>query len=137
MTQNLYFQSRNSIGIIAFQSETQEPLQRIGVCIDVLTKFRYCSHYNFLLCLKDGSFFRKLFDEHRDKIPSYFPEGETAWTWEFHPTHAFSRMDTFLTRLNDIKDIFEIAREFLKIEKIEFGGPKGKTLGSKLASIFT
>lgn len=79
---------------------------------------------------------RELFEEHRRKIPKYFPDGEDVWTWEFHPTHAFARMDSFLARLSDIRNIFQVAREFLKIEKIEFGGPKGKVLGVKLASIF-
>ena len=80
--------------------------------------------------------FRKTFEEYREKVASYFEEGKTPRLWEFHPTHAFSRMNRFLQRLDDIKDIFETAREFLKIEKIEFGGPKGKALGGKLSEVF-
>ena len=80
-------------------------------------------------------FYREKFEEYRGKVETYFDEGKTPRTWEFHPTHAFSRMNSFVRRLEDIKDIFEVAREFLKIEKIEFGGPKGKFLGYKLKEI--
>ena len=45
-------------------------------------------------------------------------------------------MDAFLERLSDIKEIFTTAREFLKVEKIEFGGAKGKALGTKMAAVF-
>ncbi|KAF2364047.1 Dynein heavy chain domain-1, partial [Trinorchestia longiramus] len=39
--------------------------------------------------------------------------------------------------MKDIKEIFTTAREFLKIEKVEFGGPKGKELGHKLSTVFS
>ncbi|KAG7159120.1 Dynein beta chain, ciliary-like 3 [Homarus americanus] len=112
-------QGRNFIGTVGFQAETTEPLQKINTCVSVLKTFR------------------DSFQEHREKVHSYFKEEERPRRWEFHPTHAFSRMDQFLSRLANIKEIFDVAKEFLKIEKVEFGGPKGKVLGANISSVFS
>ncbi|KAB7494342.1 Dynein beta chain, flagellar outer arm [Armadillidium nasatum] len=110
---------RSFIGVVGFQAETQEPLFKIRTSISLIEKYR------------------ELFDKHRQKISEYFEEGQDIWTWEFHPKQAFGRLEKFLTRLQEIKNIFEIAKEFLKIEKIEFGGPKGKVLGTKISAIYS
>lgn len=34
------------------------------------------------------------------------------------------------------QEIFDIAKEFLKIEKVEFGGPKGKVLGASVSAVY-
>lgn len=79
---------------------------------------------------------RSVFSEYRGRVGSYFKEDRRVLNWEFHPTHAFCRLDAFLHRLDAIKEIFITAREFLKIEKIEFGGTKGKLLGIKMSAVF-
>ncbi|KAK7067108.1 hypothetical protein SK128_011278 [Halocaridina rubra] len=119
ITNLLISMGRNFIGTVGFQAETTEPLQKINTCVNVLKTF------------KDS------FEEHRAKVDTYFGEGEKVRRWEFHPTHAFARMDQFLGRLANIKEIFDIAKEFLKIEKVEFGGPKGKILGANIAAVYS
>ncbi|XP_042858403.1 dynein beta chain, ciliary-like [Penaeus japonicus] len=119
ITNLLISMGRSFIGAIGFQAETAEPLQKINTCVSVLKTFR------------------DSFEEHRAKVDTYFPEGERPRRWEFHPTHAFARMDQFLARLANIKEIFDIAKEFLKIEKVEFGGPKGKVLGASVSAVYS
>lgn len=34
------------------------------------------------------------------------------------------------------QEIFDVAKEFLKIEKVEFGGPKGKVLGANISAVY-
>ncbi|XP_076032505.1 dynein beta chain, ciliary-like [Oratosquilla oratoria] len=100
------------IGTVAFQAETQEPLQKIDTCIRIFKEFR------------------TIFNDYKSKIGNFFGEDQKVIPWEFHPTYAFRRMDQFLARLYNIK-------EFLKIEKIEFGGPKGKTLNVRMSAIYS
>ncbi|XP_069187118.1 dynein beta chain, ciliary-like [Procambarus clarkii] len=109
---------RTFIGTVGFQAETTEPLLKINTCVSVLK------------CFRDS------FQEHREKVASYFKEGEKPRRWEFHPNNTFARMDQFLARLANIKEIFDVAKEFLKIEKVEFGGPKGKVLGANISAVY-
>ncbi|XP_069187119.1 dynein beta chain, ciliary-like [Procambarus clarkii] len=110
---------RTFIGTVGFQAETTEPLLKINTCVSVLK------------CFRDS------FQEHREKVASYFKEGEKPRRWEFHPNNTFARMDQFLARLANIKEIFDVAKEFLKIEKVEFGGPKGKVLGANISAVYS
>ncbi|ROT70436.1 putative dynein beta chain, ciliary-like [Penaeus vannamei] len=119
ITNLLIGMGRTFIGTIGFQAETTEPLQKINTCVNVFKTFR------------------DSFEEHRGRVDTYFPEDERPRRWEFHPTHAFARMDQFLSRLANIKEIFDIAKEFLKIEKVEFGGPKGKVLGASVSAVYS
>lgn len=93
----------------------------------------------FVFIKRDFKFYiwrRNIFSEYRAKVDTYFKPDQRVLNWEFHPTHAFCRLDAFLQRLDAIKEIFNTAKEFLKIEKIEFGGAKGKLLGFKMAAVF-
>lgn len=56
--------------------------------------------------------------------------------WTFHPNAVFERFNAFLERLNTIQWFFSTVIEFLKLEKVEIGGLKGRQLSSKITTIF-
>ena len=47
----------------------------------------------------------------------------------------FKRFDSFVDRLNIIKEFFKTAQQFLKLEKVEIGGIRGKALSSRINSV--
>lgn len=57
--------------------------------------------------------------------------------WTFHPNAIFERFNAFLDRLNTIQWFFSTVIEFLKLEKVEIGGLKGRQLSLKITTIYT
>ena len=47
----------------------------------------------------------------------------------------FSRFDSFVDRLNIIKEFFRTAQQFLKLEKVEIGGLRGKALSNRIICV--
>ncbi|XP_042635783.1 dynein axonemal heavy chain 17 [Catharus ustulatus] len=94
------------------QGEPQETLEGLKLAISTTEKFfqsysTYCS----------------------DLMPTFFPEQPELW--EFPPTQLFGRMDAFLNRLKAIKvTLFQVAVDFLKLEKTVLGGVRGNFLGA-------
>uniref|UniRef100_A0A8C0IKH9 Dynein axonemal heavy chain 11 n=1 Tax=Chelonoidis abingdonii TaxID=106734 RepID=A0A8C0IKH9_CHEAB len=76
--------------------------------------------------------FKNFFFSHREKLASYFTNGKDFKPWDFQSNMVFARFDLFLNRLVKIEDIFVIMLEFQKLEKLEFGGVKGKTLSEQI-----
>lgn len=46
--------------------------------------------------------------------------------WDFSPKLVFAKWDVFKERMNFIKELFNTANTFVKLEKVEIGGVKGK-----------
>jgi dynein heavy chain len=46
--------------------------------------------------------------------------------WDFSPKLVFAKWDEFMKRMDLIKELFSTANAFLKLEKVEIGGVKGK-----------
>lgn len=81
--------------------------------------------------------FRVLFDQHKDNLESFFKEeNRLAIPWTFHPNAVFERFNAFLDRLNTIQWFFCTVIEFLKLEKVEIGGLKGRQLSSRITAIY-
>lgn len=59
-----------------------------------------------------------------------FPVG-----WTFSSSNVFDRLNVYLNRLNDIRQIFITAIEFAKLERIEIGGLKGRCLSRKICEV--
>ena len=47
----------------------------------------------------------------------------------------FKRFDSFVDRLNIVKEFFRTAQQFLKLEKVEIGGIRGRALSSRINSV--
>lgn len=71
----------------------------------------------------------------KSKLVSYKIPGTYRMTWSFHHVAAFTRYDKYLQRLHSIRNIFETANEFIKLDRIEFGGLKGRYLSNRMADV--
>ncbi|XP_077291064.1 dynein heavy chain at 93AB [Arctopsyche grandis] len=99
-----------------FHSDIDEAKQRITITIAILKKFR------------------TTFDHYKENLAPYFKDREPV-LWTFHPNSVFERMNKFLDRLNTIQWFFHTVLEFMKLEKIEIGGLKGRVLSARITGV--
>lgn len=76
--------------------------------------------------------FKRQFDLQKGQ-PARNPE---APPWTFNPNSVFSRLNAFLKRLADIEWLFDTVLEFSKLEKIEMGGIIGRSLSSRIVTVY-
>ena len=57
--------------------------------------------------------------------------------WRFQNSALFARLDSFLERCHDILDLTQTVLQFNKLERIEIGGTKGKTLTTSVRQIYS
>lgn len=102
-----------------FHSDIDEAMQRINLSMQILKHFR------------------AIFDEYKENIAIFFkdPENHPPILWTFHPSAIFERFDSFLERLTTIQWFFYTVIEFLKLEKVEIGGLKGRSLSSRITAV--
>ena len=55
--------------------------------------------------------------------------------WEFQDSLVFERFDSFVGRLNTVRVFFQTAQQFLKLEKVEIGGIRGRALSGRVAGV--
>ena len=89
--------------------------------------------------------FRKTFRDHKNRMPEYIaaalerdpekvPEKRPK-LWEFQDSLVFERFDSFVKRLNTVREFFKTAQQFLKLEKVEIGGIRGRALSGRVAGV--
>ncbi|KAL0966379.1 hypothetical protein UPYG_G00294600 [Umbra pygmaea] len=100
-----------------FKMELEEGVDRVHVSISILQSFQ------------------RLFHTHRQRIPQYYKPGEAVKHWDFPSTLVFHRTDRILDRLLMIQELFASALDFLKLEKVELGGWRGKMLSEMVFSM--
>ena len=100
-----------------FQIEVEEALDKVNISIRNLKEFK------------------TTFQQFKAVVPTYFTEEKTPKTWEFQEALIFKRFDDFLERLNTVKDFFLTAQQFLKLEKVEIGGIRGKALTTSIKKV--
>lgn len=96
-----------------FQGDTDEIYQKINTCIEILVLFQTS------------------FEQVRSNLLTYFDEDTEPVPWTFHPRNVFQRLMDFINRLHIVKHILGVALEFGKLEKVEIGGIKGRSLSQK------
>ncbi|CAF3393401.1 unnamed protein product [Rotaria sp. Silwood1] len=74
--------------------------------------------------------------QYKSNLKNYFKNGEIVKEFDFAPKLVFAKWDQFMERVRIIQDLFQTAAEFLRLEKVEIGGVKGKTLSSLVLNIF-
>ncbi|XP_032583017.1 dynein beta chain, ciliary-like, partial [Drosophila sechellia] len=81
-------------------------------------------------------YYKSIYNECRNSLKK-FKIGTTFnsqdWTW--HHYEIFGRLDKFLVRMEELKDLFNTVRDFQKLEKIVMGGLKGRQVTSALEKI--
>lgn len=103
-----------------FQGEPDESLANLNRVIKILETYRNC------------------FKEFRDRLPEFkerFCPDKNRIFWTFKPTECFGRFDCYMERLNAVRDIFDTANEFFKLEKLELGGIKGRTHSRNVSEV--
>ena len=101
-----------------FKGELEETIDKVRKAVEVLHAYK------------------DTYEDHKNKLKSYFGEGEEPREWEFAPKLVFARYDKFTERVETILELMETALEFLKLEKIELGGIKGKLLSQQVVKLF-
>ncbi|KAI9189963.1 hypothetical protein H9P43_001396 [Blastocladiella emersonii ATCC 22665] len=74
--------------------------------------------------------FREVFHAYRARV------ADSPRPWNFDAKMVFGRLDRFSDRVRTIGELFETIIEFMRLEKIEVGGTKGKILSSQVVTIF-
>ncbi len=57
--------------------------------------------------------------------------------WRVQNTALFPRLDSFLERCHDLLDLCKTVVQFQKLEKVEIGGNKGRTLSASVYQIYS
>ncbi|KAM3605484.1 uncharacterized protein V6R79_026173 [Siganus canaliculatus] len=100
-----------------FKMELEEGVERVQITISVLSTFK------------------QLFHTYRHRIPKYYKHTQTIKLWDFPATLVFQRSDRIMERLLMIEELFATALDFLKLEKVELGGSRGKILSEMVLSM--
>uniref|UniRef100_A0A3P8NTU2 Dynein axonemal heavy chain 11 n=1 Tax=Astatotilapia calliptera TaxID=8154 RepID=A0A3P8NTU2_ASTCA len=100
-----------------FKMELEEGMERVQISISVLRTFK------------------KLFHTYREQIPKYYKHSQSIKLWDFPAKLVFQRSDCIMERLLMIEELFATALDFLKLEKIELGGSRGKILSEMVFSM--
>ncbi|XP_019728452.1 dynein heavy chain 11, axonemal isoform X3 [Hippocampus comes] len=77
--------------------------------------------------------FEKSYQSQRERLASHAKHAP----WDFPSVIIFTRFNNFLNRMLQLEDIFEIMLEYKRLEKLEFGGPKGKLYNEHAAQMYT
>ncbi|KAK9808985.1 hypothetical protein WJX72_007373 [[Myrmecia] bisecta] len=84
------------------------------------------------LTLKILGTFKSYYFEYKAKSAAETP----ANPWKFQNSAIFLRLDAFLERCHDVLDLSQTALQFHKLERVEIGGTKGKTLTTSVKQIY-
>uniref|UniRef100_A0A3B3RIQ7 Dynein axonemal heavy chain 17 n=1 Tax=Paramormyrops kingsleyae TaxID=1676925 RepID=A0A3B3RIQ7_9TELE len=100
------------------KGETEESLTKVRETLDVLY------------------YFRQSYDERRASLRQYQENSQQQRSWDFSPTVVFTKMDWFMGRLQTIEGFLLMVLDLMKLEKIEFGGTRGKMLSQQVLHMF-
>ena len=82
--------------------------------------------------LKICGTFKSYYFDYKSKTAQETPDNP----WRFQNSALFARLDSFLERCHDILDLTQTVLQFNKLERVEIGGTKGKTLTTSVRQIF-
>ncbi|XP_030637015.1 dynein heavy chain 11, axonemal [Chanos chanos] len=77
--------------------------------------------------------FRDTFQMYREKVSGLVNSGESKHCWDFPTVLVFSRFDSVFARVLKLEEIFSITLEFQKLEKVIFGGQRGKLYSEQVS----
>ncbi|VDP87363.1 unnamed protein product [Echinostoma caproni] len=106
------------------KAEPEEAINKVNLTLSVLHAFKTC------------------YEEHRAKLHEYFAKVKDESgqpiepvLWEFKTELAFGRYDAFTERVQFVQHLMNTSLEFLKLEKVVFGGLVGNSLNIRLKEI--
>ena len=83
------------------------------------------------MTLKICGTFKSYYFDYKSKTTHETPDNP----WRFQNSAIFARLDSFLERCHDILDLCQTFLQFNKLESVEIGGTKGKTLTTSVRQI--
>lgn len=105
-------------GSSIFQMEPEEGLMKSCIVLEVL------------------DYFKNLYTVEKNRLEKYYsPALLPVKHWDFLPHLVFHRFDKFQQRIKQLKDLFETAAELYKLERIDFGGDRGKQFSNKVQKL--
>lgn len=111
-------ESAKSLDIPAlFQGEPDEGLVKLEKCIDILESFKI------------------LYEDYRNNLKSYALKDTDPIYWTFKSKTIFERFDKYIKRVNEIRNVFITANDFMKLEKIEIGGVMGRGISRNIKQV--
>ncbi|XP_060681399.1 dynein axonemal heavy chain 11-like isoform X1 [Hemiscyllium ocellatum] len=99
------------------KEEVEESLEHVQISVKIFRAYKDC------------------FLKHKEKLASYYTKEQDCKLWDFPLSMIFSRFDRFLNRLLELEDLFITMLEFQKLERLEFGGMKGKILSEQVSKM--
>ncbi|RLV89556.1 hypothetical protein DV515_00014816, partial [Chloebia gouldiae] len=100
------------------KGEAEESLGKVQTVLDILNAFK------------------EALEERRANLHVYYEPGQQVRSWDFHSRLVFARLDSFLQRLQMVKGLLSTALDLAQLEKMEFGGMRGKALGQQVLDIY-
>ncbi|MED6270954.1 hypothetical protein CHARACLAT_015472 [Characodon lateralis] len=100
------------------KGETAESLLRVKTSLEVL------------------QLFRSTYEDHRANLRKYQKNGTMVKPWDFSTLLVFSRLDQFIKRVQNIKDILSTSLDLMKLEKLEIGGIRGRALSLQIQLLY-
>ncbi|XP_036692664.1 dynein heavy chain 9, axonemal [Balaenoptera musculus] len=101
------------------RSEVEESQRKLQVVVDTL------------------SFFKRVFQDRRENLHSYFKENQEVREWDFQSSLVFVRLDGFLGRLGMVQDLLKTTLDFHKLGKLEFSGIRGSALSQQAQRMYS
>ncbi|OWK51882.1 Dynein heavy chain 9, axonemal, partial [Lonchura striata] len=100
------------------KGEVEESLGKVQTVLDILNAFK------------------EALEERRANLQVYYEPSQHVRSWDFHPRLVFARLDSFLQRLQMVQNLLSTALDLAELEKIEFGGTRGKALGQQVLDMY-
>ncbi|XP_023983695.1 dynein axonemal heavy chain 9 [Physeter macrocephalus] len=101
------------------RSEVEESQRKLQVVVDTL------------------SFFKRVFQDRRENLHSYFKENQEVREWDFQSSLVFVRLDGFLGRLGMVQGLLKTALDLHKLGKLEFSGIRGSALSQQAQRMYS
>ncbi|KAL6489651.1 hypothetical protein MHYP_G00033920 [Metynnis hypsauchen] len=101
------------------RGDTEETLEKLQVVLKLLT------------CFKES------FHAYRGRVSVWAGTGGVNSCWDFPSALVFTRFDSFLARVLLLEDLFSAMLELQKLEKLIFGGVKGRTFTEQVSLLLS
>ena len=85
-----------------------------------------------MVTLKVCGTFKSVYFDYKSRANTEVPQNP----WRIQNTALFPRLDSFLERCHDLLDLTKTVVQFQRLERIEIGGNKGRTLSASVGQIY-
>ncbi|XP_076856222.1 dynein axonemal heavy chain 9 [Brachyhypopomus gauderio] len=80
--------------------------------------------------------FKRSFEDRKNSLSQYQKNGMEVKPWDFSPCMVFAGLDRFLERLKSVEVLLLSAVDMIKLEKVEVGGIRGRSLSQQVLWLY-